>query len=435
MDRKRSGGTMSRRTIAKLAAGAATAALGMPAVIRAQGSAVKLSFFYPVSVAGPLAKIMQGMVDDFNKANPDIQVNASFTGSYQDTTTKVQTAVNGKNPPDVAVLLATDLQTMLDLKAIVPVSDFTPGPEFDPKDFQPAFFQDTQIDGKTWNVPFQRSTPILYYNKDALKAAGGDPDKPPQTWEELVATSKKTMGASSAKWGVEFPTSQFAYWQFQALVIESGSDLNGEDHAHFTFDTPEATEALTWLVGLSKTEKVMPDGVIDWSAAPTDFSGGTTAFLYHSTGSLRSILSQAKFEVGTAFLPKNKQFGTPTGGGSMYLFKDRPQANQEAAWTFIRWMTAPAQATRWSLATGYVPVRISSTKSKEWLDSLKETPQANTAIEQLQYAKPELTGHQSGQIQKIMDDNIQAAVSGQKQPADALKNAQQQADAILKQFR
>jgi sn-glycerol 3-phosphate transport system substrate-binding protein len=416
------------------AVSAAPRAAAGPIFLRGQGT-TELSFFYPVGVAGPLAKLMQGLVDDFNKANPSIKVNASFTGSYVDTTTKVQTAVQAKNPPDTAVLLATDLQTMLDLKAIVPVSDLKAGATFDPKDYQQAFFQDTQAEGKTWSVPFQRSTPVLYYNKDVLQKAGGNAEQPPQTWTELVDTSKKIMDAKAAKWGVEFPTSGTAYWLFQCLAIQAGKDLNGEDHTHVNFDTTEATDALTWLVDLSKTNKVMPTGVIDWASVPTDFSSGNTAFAYHSTGSLTAILKEAKFKVGTAFMPKDKQFGTNTGGGNIYIFKDAPADHQQAAWTFAQWMTAPAQATRWAIATGYVPVRISSTDSTEWKDYVAKTPQATTAVDQLKYAKPELTAHQSAQIQKFMSDAVQSAVAGQKQPADALKLAQQQADAILKQYR
>lgn len=178
----------------------------------------------------------------------------------------------------------------------------------------------------------------------------------------------------------------------------------------------------------------MPTGAIDWSAGPTDFSSATTAFLYHSTGSLVSIKSQAQFDFGTAFLPKNKQFGVPTGGGNMYVFKT-DDARQQAAWTFVQWMTSTEQATRWSLESGYVPTRYSVTETQEWKDYVAETPQATTAIAQLEYAQPELTGHQSGQLQKIMDDAIQAAVTEQSSPEDALKNAQEQADSILSQFR
>src|SRR5699024_7685435 len=127
---------------------------------------------------------------------------------------------------------------------------------------------------------------------------------------------------------------------------------------HVNFDTPEVVEALTWMVELSTEEEVMPTGAIDWSAGPTDFSSATTAFLYHSTGSLVSIKSQAEFEFGTAFLPKNKQFGVPAGGGNMYVFQTSDE-RQQAAWTFTQWMTSTDMATQWSLASGYVPTRKS----------------------------------------------------------------------------
>lgn len=433
LDQKR----LSRRQVAKLgAAGAAVAAssrFAMPAVIRAQ-EPVTLSYFYPVGVAGPLAQVMQDMVDAFNEEHPDITVEASFTGSYADTATKVQTAVQGGNPPDVAVLLATDKQTMLDLGALFPVSDLEAGEGFDPADFREAYWADTQVDGQTWCVPFQRSTPVLYYNKTAFETAGLDPETPPETWDDLVANGKAVMDAGATTWGVEIPATTSAYWLFQALAIQSGQTLNGEDAAHVNFDTPEAIEALTWMVGLSTEEGVMPTGAIDWSAGPTDFSSATTAFLYHSTGSLVSIKGQAEFEFGTAFLPKNVQFGVPTGGGNMYVFKT-DDARQQAAWTFVQWMTSTEQATHWSLESGYVPTRYSVTDSQEWKDYVAETPQATTAIDQLEYAEPELTGHQSGQLQKFMDDAIQAAVTEQSSPEDALKNAQEQADSVLSQFR
>ncbi len=438
---------ISRRQFTQLGAAGAIAAAGLPrlagassrrysnpAFRRAQ-EAMKLSFFYPVGVAGPLAQVMQGMVDSFNAEHPDIQVEASFTGSYADTSTKVQTTVQADNPPDVAVLLATDQQTMLDLDAIYPVSDLESNELFDPDDFLPAYWADTQADGKTWSVPFQRSTPVLYYNKTALEGAGLDPETPPETWDDLVAFSKEIMAAGGARWGVEIPSTTSAYWLFQALAIQSGQTLKGEDPAHVNFDTPAAVEALTWMVGLSTKGAVMPTGAIDWSAGPTDFSSATTAFLYHSTGSLVSINSQAKFEFGTAFLPKNKEFGVPTGGGNMYVFRDIPEDRRQAAWTFVQWMTSTEQATHWSLQSGYVPTRMSVTETQEWKDYVAETPQATTALEQLKYAQPELTGHQSAQIQKIMDDAIQAAVTEQASPEDALRNAQEQADSILSQFR
>lgn len=413
-------------------AGARSGRYASPAIIRAQDD-ITLNYFYPVGVAGPLAQVMQGMVDEFNDAHPGIKIEASFTGSYADTATKVQTAVQGGNAPDVAVLLATDKQTMLDLDALFPVSEMDADESFDPDDFRSAYWADTQVDGKTWCVPFQRSTPVLYYNKDALTQAGRDPETPPETWDDLVAYSKDIMEAEAATWGVEIPATTSAYWLFQALAIQSGQTLNGADPAHVNFDTPEAIEALTWMVGLSTEEEVMPTGAVDWSAGPTDFSSATTAFLYHSTGSLVSIKSQAEFEFGTAFLPKNKEFGVPTGGGNMYVFKTSEE-RQQAAWTFVQWMTSTEMATQWSLESGYVPTRYSVTESDAWKDYVEESPQANTAIEQLGYAQPELTGHQSGQLQKIMDDAIQAAVTGQSSPEDALSNAQQQADSILSQF-
>ncbi|TGU75636.1 extracellular solute-binding protein, partial [Mesorhizobium sp. M00.F.Ca.ET.186.01.1.1] len=141
----------------------------------------ELSFFYPVAVGGPLTKIVDGMAEEFNKENPGITVKPVYTGSYQDTTTKIQAAVQGKTPPDVAVMLSTELHTMMDMNAILPLDEFIAkdgGNEY-VKDFFPGFLANSQVDGKTYSIPFQRSTIVLYYNKAAFKEVGLDPEKPP----------------------------------------------------------------------------------------------------------------------------------------------------------------------------------------------------------------------------------------------------------------
>lgn len=398
---------------------------------------VELTFFYPVGVAGPLSKLIQQLVDQFNQSHPQVHVTASFTGDYTSTTTKVLTALNAHQPPDVAILLSTDLQTLLDLNAIVPIDAFLTqaGPDFALDDFQPAFLKNSQAQGKTWSVPFQRSTPVLYANQAALQAAGRDPNALPQTWDELVEVAQRAMQTGKVSWGVEIPATGSAYWLFQALCIEAGHDLNGDGPASVAFDTAASRTALHWMVDLSRTMRVMPTGAIDWSATPTDFAAGHVAFVYHSTGSLRAILNQASFPVGVGFLPKREQYGTPTGGGNLYIFREIPTERQQAAWTFIQWMTAPERAAQWAIDTGYVPTRRSALETAIWRDYVAKTPQARVALDQLAYSYPELNGHQSGQLQKLVSDAVQAAVTGQKSPEQALADAQRQADQILAAYR
>jgi sn-glycerol 3-phosphate transport system substrate-binding protein len=140
----------------------------------AMAADVELSFYYPVAVGGPITKTIDGYAADFEKENPGIKIKAIYAGTYQDTLVKALTAFKSGEPPDVAVLLSTDMFTLIDEDAVMP---FDPLLQSDAdkawaKSFYPAFMENSQTGGKTWGIPFQRSTIVMYWNKDAFKAAG-----------------------------------------------------------------------------------------------------------------------------------------------------------------------------------------------------------------------------------------------------------------------
>jgi sn-glycerol 3-phosphate transport system substrate-binding protein len=404
------------------------------------GAAVELKFYYPVSVSGPLAKVMDGMVADFNRLQPGIRVTPVFAGGYFETMAKTQTSVQGGTPPDVAVLLSTDLFTLLDMNAIIPLDPFVEqaGGDRFRQDFFEAFWLNSQIGKTIYAIPFQRSTIVLYYNKDAFQKAGLDPAKPPKTWTELEQYAQKLTvrdaSGNVTRWGVGIPTTGFTYWLFQGFVAEAGGKLANTEGTEVYYNTPEAKRALGFWFKLQDT-KVEPPNVTDWGTLPTEFVAGKYAMVYHSTGSLTFVHTNAQFPFGTAFMPADKQYGTPTGGGNLYIFKNIPPERQKAAWEFVRWMTAPQQAARWSQASGYVAVRKSAFNIKLFQDYTANFPQSLTARDQLAYAQAELSTHNSGEVQKVLSDNLQAALTRTKTLDQALQAAQQQADQILIKFR
>jgi sn-glycerol 3-phosphate transport system substrate-binding protein len=404
------------------------------------GAAVDLKFYYPVSVSGPLAKVMDGMTADFNHLQPGIHVTPVFAGGYVETMAKTQTSVQGGNPPDVAVLLSTDLFTLLDMNAIIPLDPFVEqaGGERFRQDFFEAFWLNSRIGKTIYSIPFQRSTIVLYYNKDAFQKAGLDPAKPPKTWTELQqAAQKLTVRDASGnvtRWGVGIPSNGFTYWLFQGFVAEAGGKLANPEGTEVYYNTPQTRRALGFWFTLQDA-KVEPPNITDWGTLPTEFVAGRFAMIYHSTGSLTFVHKNAQFPFGTAFMPADKQFGTPTGGGNLYIFKNIPPERQKAAWEFVQWMTAPQQAARWSEASGYVAVRKSAFNIKLFQEYAAKFPQALTARDQLPYAQAELSTHNNGEVQKVLSDNLQAALTRSKTPDAALAAAQQQADQILSQFK
>ncbi|WP_019908444.1 ABC transporter substrate-binding protein [Paenibacillus sp. HW567] len=398
---------------------------------------VEISFYYPVNVGGPLTKVIDGMADSFMAKFPDIKVKPVYTGNYGDNTVKIQAGVQAKQPPDVAVMMSTELYSMLDMNAIIPLDDFiAKDADYQKDDFYPAFVEDTQADGHTYSVPFQRSTIILYYNKDMFKAAGLDPNKPPTNWDELVQYAQKLNRDGHA--GLEIPGNDDSYWMFQMLARQIASDpkqsIMGDDGKKANFNTPENVEALQFWLDLSHKYKAMPEGVIDWAATPTDFIAGKTAMMMHTSGNLTNVKNNAKFDFGVAFSPAKKQYGSPTGGGNLYIFKDTSPEKQAAAWEFVKYMTAPEQAALFSSSSGYVGVRKSAYDTAAMKSYTESFPQALVARDQLQYAFRELSTHNHGKVSSALTNQIQSALAGKVDAAGALKQAQEEADRALAPF-
>lgn len=398
---------------------------------------VEISFYYPVAVGGPLTKVIEGMADEFMKANEGIKVNSVFSGSYADTLTKVQTLIQGGQKPDVAVLLSTDVYTLVDQDAIVPLDDFVKKDADGQKfldDHYPAFMANSRIGDKLYGIPFQRSTVVLYWNKELFKQAGLT--QAPKNWDELVENAKKVNRPAEGIWGIKIPSDGFPYWTTQGFAMQAGKNVMNADGTEVYFNSPENIKAMEFFRSLSFTHKVMPEGVIAWSATPTDFIGGKVGMVVHTTGSLTNISKNAKFDFGVSFLPAGPAgFGSPTGGGNFYLFKGVPKEKQEAAWKFIRFMTEPERMAKWSMETGYVASRKSSYDTPAMKELTAKDPNYLVARDQLQYAQAELSTHNNQQIYKIYGDRLQAIVTGKEEVKAALDQAQREAEAVLAPFK
>ena len=423
------------RTLALAGALAASAAgLAGPA------KAVDLTMYYPVAVGGPLTDVVDDLVARFQKEHPDIKIQAVYAGSYADTLTKVMTALKGGQPPQLSVMFSTDLFTLIDEGAIVPLDDLA-GPDakswFD--SFYPAFMENGQTAGKTWSIPFQRSTIVLYWNKDAFKEAGLDPETPPANWAEMVEMGKKLVKKDASgnvvRWGVEIPSTGYGYWMLQALAIQNGQRLMNDAGNQVFFNEKKTVGALQYWTDLSTVHGVAPKGSVEWGTLRADFLEGKTAMMWHTTGNLTAVKNGAKFGFGVAMLPGKERRGSPTGGGNFYIFKSATDEQKKAALTFIRWVTDPERAAEWSIKSGYVAVKPAAYETQAMADYVKSFPPAVVARDQLKFAVPELSVHENGRIYKLMNDTVQAALTGSQTPQAALDSAQRQSERILSRYR
>jgi sn-glycerol 3-phosphate transport system substrate-binding protein len=179
----------------------------------------------------------------------------------------------------------------------------------------------------------------------------------------------------------------------------------------------------------------MPEGTIEWGTLRQNFLEGKTAMMWHSTGNLTAVKDAATFDFGVAMLPGNKMPGSPTGGGNFYLFKQSSDEEKAASLKLIKFMTAPERSAQWSIATGYMGVSPAAYETDALKAYVVDFPPAAVARDQLEYGTAELSTYQTGRVRKLLDDAIQATLTGAATPDAALKDAQAQADALLKDYR
>jgi len=294
-------------------------------------------------------------------------------------------------------------------------------------------------DVKTWGIPFQRSTIVMFWNKDAFKAAGLDPDKAPDTWDELVADggklTKRDAAGNVSQWAVEIPSTGFPYWLFQGLTTANNVRLMNQAGTETYFDKPAVVQALQFWIDLSRKEQIGPPGTIEWGTTPKDFFERKTAIMWTSTGNLTNVRNNAPFPFGIAMLPAHDGRGSPTGGGNFYLFKKMSDEEREAAFKFVKGMTTPERAADWGIATGYVAVRPDAWETPAMKKYVTDFPAALVARDQLKYAVAELSTHDNQRVTKALNDGIQAALIGTKTPEQAMKDAQAEAVRILRPYQ
>jgi sn-glycerol 3-phosphate transport system substrate-binding protein len=420
---------LTAAVLALLTLPASDGALGQPRLIR-------LTFYYPVGVAGPLAKVIGDMTDQFNKQEAGkIEVVPVYSGDYDPTLQKVQTAVMAGNPPDVFIVEISELHTLLAMNAIVPLDEHVKKAEGGRywEDFFPAFRENSMVGGKIWWIPFQRSTPVLYWNKEAFRKAGLDADKPPKNWDELRDYAKRLTardGGEVKQWGVTI-SGGWHDWLFEAFVRQNGGWLINPEGTRANFSSREAVEALEFWVELLNQDKVGPPHST-WASTPPDFVAGRTAMLYHSTGILTFLKNSAKFDFGVAFMPARKSYGAEVGGGNLAIARKIPRERQDAAWRFIEWVTSAENAARWSIASGYVATRVSAYERPEMRAHIEKNPEYLVARDQLKFASAKMMAPNYQKIREILKKQLDDAVDGRVNPKEALDTVQRQVATVIK---
>ncbi|HCG46478.1 ABC transporter substrate-binding protein [Corynebacterium flavescens] len=326
------------------------------------------------------------LISRFEKENPDIKVKLVDAGkNYEEAAQKFNAALTGTDLPDIVVLSDVWWYNFAINGQIANIDDLAKEADVDLSTYVQPLYEDYAYDGGHFALPFARSTPLFYYNKEAWKKAGL-PDRGPESWDEMDQWSSKLGEANpdmkAFGWG---DAVDYLGWIFQGPLWSKGGAYSDEWDLKFT--DSKTIEAVEWL-------KKVTDEKEGYSYVGNDmameFSTGRAAATVLSTGDLSGVNENAKFELGTAFLPNPTGDGAcPTGGAGLAIPASIDKKRQLAAVKLIDFLTNDENTVYWSQNVGYMPVRSTAVELEEQKKFMEENPNFATAIQQLPETRPQ----------------------------------------------
>ncbi len=353
--------------------------------------AAKIIWWHAMS--GVNGDALNKVVDSFNKSQTAIKVETVFQGTYDDLLSKLNTALASNAAPAIAQVYDIGQAYMRASGEIVPMQAFIDRDKFGTSDFEPAVLNYYKYQDQLQSMPWNASSSILLYNKDAFKAAGLDPEKPPLTFSEVTDAAKKLTKKDASGQTTQYGFGPSIYgWLFEQLMATSGAPYcdngNGRDNraTKVVYNSAEGKAILDWWkAGVDGGYFLNPG--IDNAGATNAFNAGKSAMYIESSASLRGSVNTAKFQVGTGLYPrpdgKPATGGNIIGGASLYILKSRPAEEQQAAWEFIKYAMTPAVQAQWNLDTGYYPVVKAAYNEQAAKDWSTKYPQFTTAVNQI----------------------------------------------------
>jgi sn-glycerol 3-phosphate transport system substrate-binding protein len=422
------------------------AGVGGSAAPAAAQQPVKITLWHAMGGARYDA-ITKDIAAGFNKANPDYVLEPLYSGSYAETVTKAIAAIRAGNPPHIVQVFEVGTQTMLLSGAVYPVYQLMKDQEIavEWKDFIAPVVGYYSKDGNLYSMPFNSSTPILYYNKDAFQKAGLDASKPPQTWKQVEEYSKKIIASGAAKCG--FSTG----WPSWTMV----------ENMHAWHDQPFATKRdgfdgldVQLLINKEFGQKHIgaltawqKDNIYSYGGrqgtADPKFVNGECAMYIQSSALIGGFTKGIKFQWGTGQLPF---WGPPytkatsiIGGATLWVMKGKPAAENRGTAKFLKFISEPNQQMWWHVTTGYLAISNTAVKNLESGYHFKKNPDQYTAFAELTKGKatPNSQGLRLGnfvQIRDVIESELENIFAGKKTTKQGLDDAVAKSNEILKEF-
>ena len=360
--------------------------LGFATVASAESEKRTVTFWH--CSGGTIGEAVQANVDAFNASQDEIFVDAIFQGGYDDSLIKIKAAVPAGEGPDVFHIFEMATAYLANVDWVVPFSDML---EKDPfmslDDINGAMRNYYTVDGKFLCLPFNPSSPIMYYNKTAFEAAGIT--EVPTTFAEIEAIAQQLVDGSDCKYAMGL---SIYGWFFEALLVGSGHYYVDNENGRIApatkieYDTNGGGQLV-----MESWKRLVDEGVcfnygVDNDSSKAAFMAGDTAITFESTAQLTTITNGSSFEVGAAMLPSvldERVDRAIIGGGNLWLVNTGDETRMADAWTFMKFMASAEPAAAFSMATGYYAANAKAYEVPEYVEFLDSHPNAKVALDQL----------------------------------------------------
>lgn len=349
---------------------------------------VQVTFWEGMS--GQLGGVLQHLVSEFNATHPKIHVNAIYEGSYSDPSSTLQqkllAAIASGKVPDMVQVEVHSLPTYAANGALQNLTTYMTNSQHDKiSDFVTGILNNTMYNQTVYGLPFNRSVQTFYYNPIMFREAGIL--TPPKTWSQVqqdaLIISKKLSKPGKKVYGFE-PAG--GWWTFEQNVLSAGGTLMNSSMTQATFDSPQAAKVLKIMKQMEQQGTLKYHASANgWDETIADFGDGKTAMYCGSAADMGQIR-----QTGVTFkaipMPYVTQPVVTSGGADMAILAAAPAAEKKAAWTFMEWMTAPAQTEYWSMHTGYLPVLKAALSSSTMENYFHQHPNAYVPVSELSFA-------------------------------------------------
>jgi sn-glycerol 3-phosphate transport system substrate-binding protein len=397
---------------------------------------------------GRLGEKVNAIADGFNKSQGEYKVVATYKGNYADTMTAGIAAFRSKNPPHILQVFEVGTASMMAAKgAIKPVYEVMgeSGLPFDPSVYLPTVTgYYTTGEGKMLSMPFNSSTPVLYYNKEAFKKAGLDPDKPPKTWPEVADYARKLVKVGytgfSTAWISWIQLENFSAWH-NVPIGTKANGFGGLD-TEFVFNSPLHVKHIQQLADWQKEKIFIYGGRRNLGNAK--FSSEEVAMYTESSAGYAGFKKTCKFDFGTGMLPywpdvPGAPQNTIIGGASLWVMAGHSREEYKGVATFFTYLSSPAVQADWHQFTGYLPITMAAYDLTKKQGFYKNDPGMETALKQMTLHEP--TENSKGlrfgnysQVRDIIYGELEAIFAGKKTAQQGLDDAVKAGNKLLRKF-